>query len=75
MMSNQNRKPYGYYPARYREPQVYREIDSTNKNVSRVAFGVGMLAVGGYFLCKKVKDLNARLSKLESGRKKDETER
>ena len=60
-----NRKVYGY-PANVRkDPEVYAEINNINKNLVRGGFVLGGLAVGGYFLYRKISDLSKDVKKMK----------
>ena len=60
---SRERRIYGYYPPVRRDPDIYRALDNTNKNLGRIGFCVGLLGAGGYFLYKKVKNLSAEVKK------------
>lgn len=60
------RKSFGYPPAAIRrDSEMYRMIETTNRNVGKIGFCVGILTVGGYFLYKKVKELSRECEKLK----------
>lgn len=65
-----DRKVYGYPQNVRRDPEVYRILNETNKNLGRAGFCLGMLVVGGYVLYKKVNNLANEVKKL-----KEETEK
>ena len=60
-----NRKSFGYPPVIRRDQDVYRMIEGTNKNMGRIGFCVALLAVGGYFLYKRVNALARECEKLK----------
>lgn len=62
---NANRRTFGYPPVIKSDPELYRIMDSTNKNVGRIGFCIGLLAVGGYYLHRKVKELSRECEKLK----------
>jgi len=60
-----NRKSFGYPPIIRRDPEVYRMIEGTNRNMGRMGFCVALLTLGGYFLYKKVNNLSKECEKLK----------
>ena len=72
-----DRKTYLYYPRVQIESPVVKQLEKTDKMIGRIATCIGVLGIGGYFLCKKVKELSdavARLSK-DCKKMKEETEK
>ncbi len=62
---NANRNCYGYPPAIRRDPEVYRIMNETNRNLGRAGFCLGLLTVGGYMLYKKVSELSKEVRKMK----------
>ena len=60
-----NRKTFGYPPIIRRDPEIYRMMEGTNRNMGRMGFCVALLALGGYFLYKKVNNLSKECEKLK----------
>ena len=54
---NGNRNCYGYPQPTRSDPEMYRMMSETNKNLGKAGFCLGLLTVGGYMLYRKVSEL------------------
>ena len=62
---NTNRRFYGYPQPVRKDPDVYRGLDETNRNLGKAGFCLGIMVVGGYILCRKVSDLSKEVKKMK----------
>ena len=60
-----NRKTFGYPTVIRNDPELYRIINDTNKNIGKIGFCIALLAAGGYYLHRKVKELSRECEKLK----------
>lgn len=50
-----------------RDPELYRLLTKTNRNLYRVGFFLGFLTAGGCVLYKKVNELSREIKKMKEG--------
>ncbi|MBR2591787.1 MAG: hypothetical protein IKD62_02345 [Oscillospiraceae bacterium] len=62
---NHNRNYFGYPQPVRRDPELYRMMNETNRNLGKAGFFLGLLTVGGYALYRKVNDLSREVKKIK----------
>ena len=62
---NSNRNYYGYPQPMRRDPELYRMVADTNRNLGKAGFFLGLLTVGGYALYRKVNELSKEVKKMK----------
>lgn len=62
---NPNRKYYGYPLPAHRDPEIYRILNDTNRNLAKGGFCLCLLTVGGYALYRKVSELSREVKKMK----------